>query len=229
VNSARKQGDNNPDAPKCRQCGTCCKKGGPSFHTEDKPLIEKGIIPARFLYTIRKGETAHDNIGGGLMTMPSDIIKIKGSRGTWTCVFYDHFEKNCKIYSDRPLECRALNCRDTREIEKINSEKRLTRKDLLGSAGGLWELIEDHQQQCDYGKVAACVRMLNNSGKEKGLKDLGKILRYDNDLRVMAIDKGYVKPDMLEFLLGRPITETVSAYGVNVTIEKQFVRVSPVL
>jgi Fe-S-cluster containining protein len=34
---------------KCIRCGTCCKKGGPSFHLEDKMLIEKGIILSKYL------------------------------------------------------------------------------------------------------------------------------------------------------------------------------------
>ena len=46
----------------CKRCGTCCKKGGPCFHVEDKMLIEKGVILIKYLYTIRKGEPAYDKI-----------------------------------------------------------------------------------------------------------------------------------------------------------------------
>lgn len=47
----------------CMRCGTCCEKGGPGFHQEDRMLIEKGRIPLKYLYTIRKGEFAYDKIG----------------------------------------------------------------------------------------------------------------------------------------------------------------------
>ncbi len=50
---------------KCKQCGTCCRKSSPSFHKEDKPLIEKGVIPSKHLFTIRKGEPAYENVKGG--------------------------------------------------------------------------------------------------------------------------------------------------------------------
>ncbi|MBT8367361.1 MAG: YkgJ family cysteine cluster protein, partial [Deltaproteobacteria bacterium] len=91
----------------CTRCGTCCQKGGPSFHQEDRMLIDKGVIPARCLFTIRRGESAYDNVKGCLMPVDSDIIKIKGKEGTWTCIFFDAHNKGCSIYSHRPLECRA--------------------------------------------------------------------------------------------------------------------------
>ncbi|MGD9193367.1 MAG: hypothetical protein PVH58_15695, partial [Desulfobacterales bacterium] len=61
----------------CMRCGTCCEKGGPSFHHDDRMLIEKGIILSKNLYTIRRGELAYDNVQGCLRAVESDIIKIK--------------------------------------------------------------------------------------------------------------------------------------------------------
>lgn len=46
----------------CRRCGTCCEKGGPALHTDDRMLIENGHIPARYLFTIREGEPVVDNV-----------------------------------------------------------------------------------------------------------------------------------------------------------------------
>ena len=46
----------------CVRCGTCCGKGGPAFHHEDKMLIEQGIILSKHLYTIRAGEPVYDNV-----------------------------------------------------------------------------------------------------------------------------------------------------------------------
>ena len=50
-------------------------------------LIDKEVIPSRYLYTIRKGELARDNVKGRLMPVDSDIIKIKGKEGGWMCIF----------------------------------------------------------------------------------------------------------------------------------------------
>ena len=50
---SRKPAEAKPAKPisECMRCGTCCKKGGPSFHHADKTLIEAGVIESKYLYT----------------------------------------------------------------------------------------------------------------------------------------------------------------------------------
>lgn len=62
----------------CRRCGTCCEKGGPSLHLADKPLVVDGQIPARCLFTLRKGERVRDNVAGTLVPLEREIVKIRG-------------------------------------------------------------------------------------------------------------------------------------------------------
>ncbi|MCP4754949.1 MAG: hypothetical protein GY866_29075, partial [Proteobacteria bacterium] len=73
----------------CIRCGKCCSKGGPAFHLQDRELLEKGAIHSRDIYTIRKGEPAHDNVKGGLFPVSTDIIKIKGQEDSWACIFLE--------------------------------------------------------------------------------------------------------------------------------------------
>ena len=122
----------------CQRCGTCCEKGGPALHQEDRHLVDGGRVPASALFTIRRGELARNTVKGTLSPVTQEIIKIKGKPGRWTCLFFDDSTKGCGIYADRPLECRALNCRDTRQIERVYEGTRLTRKDLLSGIEGLW-------------------------------------------------------------------------------------------
>jgi Fe-S-cluster containining protein len=161
----------------CRRCGICCKKGGPSFHSEDKFLIEEGFILSKYLYTIRIGERVYDNVKGRLLPTDSEIIKIRGKNGTWTCVFFDERENRCDIYENRPTECRVLKCWDTREIEKIYCKNRLTRKELLSEVKGLWELIEDHESRCSH-------LMLNQLLKEADIRkeEIRLMLAYDKEI-----------------------------------------------
>ena len=60
----------------CHRCGTCCEKGGPSLHREDRPMIDDGRIPARCLFTIRRGERVRDNVKGTLVPLSEEVIKI---------------------------------------------------------------------------------------------------------------------------------------------------------
>jgi Fe-S-cluster containining protein len=200
----------------CSRCGTCCEKGGPCFHLEDRKLIDKGLIPTRYLYTIRKGELAHDNVKGCLMPVDSDIIKIKGKEGRWTCIFFDKLNRGCTLYNDRPQECRALKCWDTRELEQIYAASRLTRKDLVSQVKGLWDLIEDHQARCDYKKIQDLIKNLTGVKRNQARRKLLEIIHYDLEIRDLVISKGGLDADMLDFLFGRPLTQTLGNYGIEI-------------
>lgn len=212
----------------CARCGTCCKKGGPSFHHEDKELIDKGIILSKFLYTIREGELSYDNVKECLLPAASDIIKIKSQKGSWTCVFFNENENECTIYDDRPLECRVLACWDTREIEKMYSKNRLTRKDLLSSVEGLWDLVKDHQHRCAYDRLKRFLDDLKEGKKDdEAAKGIHEIIEYDTRIRQMVAEKGGLDPAMVDFLFGRPITETIRMYGFKIVRKGDKYRLVP--
>ena len=210
--------DPKPDTPTkdCIRCGTCCEKGGPGFHQDDRQLIDQGVIPSRYLFTIRKGEFAYDNVNGCLKPVDSDIIKIKGKEDTWTCIFFDEANKECSIYEDRPLECRALKCWDTRELEQIYAGRRLTREDLVSEVEGLWDLIKEHQERCDYVKIQNLVKDLEGSHKNNARRKLAEIIKYDIEIRELVVSKGRMDPEMLDFLFGRPLTKTLPNCGIKV-------------
>ena len=196
----------------CICCGTCCKKGGPCFHLADKHLIDKGIILSKYLFTIRKGELAYDNVSQELLPLSSELIKIIGKKDSSTCIFFNENEKKCKIYKNRPVECKALKCWDTRKIEKIYSKNRLTRKDLLFDIEGLWELIKDHQSRCSYEKIKELLQKQDNS-KNAIQKEILEIIRYDTQIRHLVVKKGGMDSEILDFLFGRPLTVTIKPFG----------------
>ena len=200
----------------CIRCGTCCEKGGPCFHIEDQMLIENGKIPSKYLYTIRQGELAYDNVQGCLMPVDSDIIKIKGKKDSWTCIFFDESNKRCTIYDIRPLECRVLKCWDTHQLEQIYADNRLTRADLVSKIKGLWDLIEDHQHRCDHKKIQLLINDLAGSNRNHVRRKLLKIIRYDAEIRKLVVSRGELDSEILDFLFGRPLTETLRNYGIRI-------------
>ena len=208
----RNEDENGTD---CRQCGTCCKKGGPSFHMGDRRLIDSGIIPGDRLFTIRKGEPAHENVQRRLVSVKTDIIKIKGKPGRWECCYYDDRTHRCGIYPDRPEECRVLSCRDTRPIEALHATQRLTRKDLLSEVRGIWELIEDHQQRCDYDTIFKLHECMKSSRDTEAKKRLREILAYDRQIRLTLIENS-VAADLMDFLFGRPLADTLPPLGIQI-------------
>lgn len=201
---------------RCRRCGTCCEKGGPSLHRNDRQLVEQGLIPARCLFTIRKGERVIDNVRGVPESLAEEIVKIKGLRaGLWSCMFYDRSTRGCRIYDHRPIECRALNCRDTRPIETIYRSARLTRRDLLGGVQGLWELIVDHEQRCSYRGLQTLVEEgLDGAGLKKETCIL-EILRLDLHIRRLTVERGQLDGRMLDFIFGRPLSDTIKMFEIR--------------
>ena len=201
----------NAHITECMRCGICCKKGGPSFHLADKHLIDEGIILTKYLFTIRKGELAYDNVRHELLPLSSELIKIKGKNNSNICIFFNESEKKCEIYNNRPTECKALKCWDTREIEQIYSKNRLTRKDLLFDIEGLWELVEDHQARCSYEKIKKTLQLQDNS-KNAIQKEIRQIIRYDTEIRHLVVKKGGMDSKILDFLFGQPLAVKLKSF-----------------
>lgn len=204
------------DKSSCRRCGTCCKKGGPSFHLNDRAIIDSGAIQLKHLYTIREKELAWDNVRGGVLPAPTDIIKIKSRSGGRVCVFHDEVTAACTVYTHRPAECRALNCRDTRGIEAIYEKNRLTRKELLEGVAGLWELVEDHQMRCSYDTILPLAEEVRKQTRADAVQELLYLVRYDLHFRDLVVQKGGTDPEMLDFLFGRPLTVTLKSFGIEI-------------
>jgi Fe-S-cluster containining protein len=198
----------------CQRCGTCCKKGGPSFHQVDKVLIESGEIPATYLYTIRKGEMAYDNVRQCLEPVSSDIIRIKGKGNSWTCLFFDEAQAACTIYENRPIECRALKCWDTAELEALYAQKRLKREDLLAGIEGLWDLIKYHQQHCNYDTILALIKALDRDKSGNARQKIAERIQLDNEIRKRVVSQRGLDADMLDFLFGRPLAQTLKHFGL---------------
>jgi len=190
----------------CRRCGTCCEKGGPALHSADRELVESGRLPLKHLFTIRPGEPVRDNVKGGITRCDSDIIKIKGRPGTWSCHFFDSKGKACACYEDRPLECRILDCRSPELLESLYNRDRLPRRALLSSMSGIWDLVEDHEHRCSLDVVFRLLETSKTPQDPESQKALTFILHYDTHIRRLVVEKGKMDPEILDFLFGRPLT-----------------------
>ncbi len=202
----------------CIRCGTCCMKGGPALHDEDKQIIDQGDIPLTALYTIRKGELARDNVSGGMIRLHAEIIKIKSRPDSSACIYFNDTDASCKIYDNRPVECRTLECWNTKKIESIYAQNRLTRCLVLKTVEWLTDLVQTHEAECSLDRIQVLVKN-RESGDSTATCGLSEIINYDFHLRNLAAEKGKIAPDMHDFLFGRPLSELFS-HQFGVKIEK---------
>jgi hypothetical protein len=146
-----------------------------------------------------------------LAQVAGDIIKIKGGSGTWACRFLDDGLNACRIYADRPLECRALACWNTAEIERIYAIDRLTREDLISDIAGLWELVVEHQERCDVERIRRLRMTEDGPRAARRSRELAEIIRYDTELRNLVVARAGLEAGMTDFLFGRPLQQVLSA------------------
>lgn len=222
---------NMPKQNECTRCGACCEQGGPALHKADVPAaLAKGIVKRSDVYTIRKGETVYNNFEQKLMTLPEEIIKIKGIDGqSSACMFYDSSKKGCSIYPDRPYECEALKCWDTSDMESICSADRLCRKDLLPDDTPLTELMAAHEERCSYILLNELLHRIKEAddASEVTEKVIDQI-RFDYYLREFVSDKFKIKSDELALFFGRPMIKTIETFGLHVRQENDVFLLAPI-
>lgn len=183
----------------------------------DHELVESGKIPLKCLFTIRQGEPAYDNVRGFISPAATDIIKIKGAaENDATCCFLDQEQVECRIYDNRPIECRKLTCWDTRAVTAIYEKERLTRDHLLSRLPGLYDLVAEHQERCGYAHVARYAKLIHKENCPPNMiEELLAIIRYDQSLRQVTVERTRLDPGLLEFLFGRPMSETIRLYKIK--------------
>ena len=175
-----------------------------------------GAIPLGRLVTIRAGEPVYDNVKGMHAPAQSDIIKISSKDGRADCHYLDPKTSRCRIYGKRPLECRILECWNTCALEKIYQQDRLNRRDLIAGMDGLWDLVETHQEQCNYGRLKILVEQCRKTRSTPPDPALFQMLRYDMALRRLVCEKSPAFEKNLSFLFGLPLITTIRRLGIKI-------------
>jgi Fe-S-cluster containining protein len=169
--------------PYCLRCGDCCQLGSPSLHPEDAELLSLGVLSARQIYTLRRGEPVKFNIDGRLGALSSELIKIKQHQDKHHCIFYEKnqrgcpselikikqhqekhhcifYEKNqrgCTIYDNRPLQCRVQACWAPEGLEKLWQQAKLTRRHLIKEDQDLLEMLDGLSAGSTTGRDRSCL------------------------------------------------------------------------
>ncbi|HDH97896.1 MAG TPA: YkgJ family cysteine cluster protein [Deltaproteobacteria bacterium] len=195
----------------CIRCGTCCEKGGPTLHFEDKIFLQKGTLRPTHLFTLRAGELAYHPLDQRLVELSNEMIKIKGKDGSSACTFYDAEHQACSIYEDRPLECRVLKCWDTAEVEGLFMKDLLSRLDLCPKGSVAAEMISAYERSFPperlYGLLSEAA---STEGAQQTNPGIEQMVSTDEAFRQKVVETLGFKEDELEFFFGRPVKALVA-------------------
>jgi Fe-S-cluster containining protein len=198
----------------CIRCGTCCKKGGPVLHHEDKKILRNHHAAYEHLITIRKGELTYNPLSETVEQAYHEMVKVAGKGDTWSCCFYREEDSSCMIYEHRFLECRLLKCWEPTELMRIIGQHTIRRSDIINHDDPVLSIIEKHEKECSLLEVQ---KLINEAsfGKDssKALRRLSELVQKDMALRSYALSDLKLKPEFALFIFGRTLIKIVRDSG----------------
>ena len=202
----------------CDCCGTCCRKGGPALHTEDRRLVETGVLGLGDLITIRRGEYVLQPLTDKPLPAKEEFLKIQGKGTDWCCKFLDNELSTCTIYSNRPLACRLLKCWDTDDVLAVAGRELLNRFSLVPENNPVYSLMKKHDDECPVPDLTS----LNTQLSEKKYRDdtlatLTGLVNRDLQIRLYTAKKFHLSIADELFCFGRPIFQLLVRVGISVT------------
>jgi Fe-S-cluster containining protein len=209
----------------CVRCGECCGKGSPTLLTADLALFQQDTLTWNEVYTLRAGEqvTSRD---GQVTTLKEERLKVREVPGSRQCWFYLAASRSCRIYENRPEQCRRQNCWGEAPRPPAAAQL-LSRRDLLAAVPEVWDLVCAHQERCNCTMVLQALAALDG-GQEEAAEPLFEALHFDHYLRQMLLDDWELSPAAIELLLGRPLTEFLKGHGLAATLTPEGVfRLEP--
>lgn len=198
----------------CERCGTCCIKGGPALHIEDKKLLVHKNIDRESLITIRKGEPVFSLEEDGTELAENEIVKLKGKHSEWSCIFYDQKTFSCLNYLHRPLECILLKCWDTVELKAIAGKRLLSRFDIISQNEPVIKYIHNHEKECSLGILNQLNIKPNKTIDKSILAELTELVNKDLALRSEAQMHLNFNLDLELFYFGRPVFKILSQFAL---------------
>jgi hypothetical protein len=107
-------------------------------------------------------------------------------------------------------------CWNPQAFQDLWQQEKLARHDLLSEDQDLLGLLEAHDQRCGPEKLDAAIKEIHQSRDLTGLDQVLEMLRQDMAFRTFLKSRLNREDEELDFLLGRPLTHLVRAYGFRV-------------
>ncbi len=196
----------------CVRCGECCELSSPTLLYPDLALFQQEVLTWNEVYTLRPGEQVTSREGKAT-TLQEERLKVREVPGSRQCWFYLAATRSCRIYEQRPEQCRRQQCWGE-EAPAPAPEELLTREALLAGVPEVWDLVRAHQERCALSRVLKALQGLETDPDAAG-DALFDALHFDHYLRRMLEKEWELSPGAVEFILGQPLTRFLQDHGIN--------------
>ncbi|MEW6541121.1 MAG: YkgJ family cysteine cluster protein [Bacillota bacterium] len=201
----------------CIRCGTCCLKGGPTLHHEDKKLLLNGHAGYEHLVTIRKGEAVFDPVLGAPRPTGHELVKVRGKGNGWSCCLFDERSSACRVYEHRFLECRLLKCWDPADLVAVIGVHTIVRTDVINPGDPVRQVIMAHEKECPPDEVRVLIDGLSRGeDRTKTLAALTRLARRDLAVRRYARTEMGLRAEHEYFIFGRPLSRILASHGIMI-------------
>ncbi len=199
----------------CLRCGECCLRFGPTLLLSDLQLLADEVVTWNDLYTLRPGdmETSRE---GTPVALQEERLKIREVPGSQQCMFYLAATQTCRIYEDRPEQCRLQHCWGEPPPPAKPSDF-LSREHLFAQVPEIRDLIMAHEERCNLTNLRKSLEELA-AGKEEASEALFEALHFDHYLRKMFQEEWGLSAAATELILGRPVTRFLKDMGFQATL-----------
>ena len=122
----------------CVRCGQCCSNSSPTLHPDDLSLIRKGVIHPDHVVVLLPGQKGFSYSENRVVVLKEERIKIREKSPGEGCSFYEEGSRSCRIYEDRPVQCRKQACWAPEELLAILNGPFLTCEQIDRALGRIW-------------------------------------------------------------------------------------------
>jgi Fe-S-cluster containining protein len=199
----------------CLRCGECCLRSGPTLLLSDLQLLQDETITWKDLYTLRPGDMGTSREGTPV-ALQEERLKIREVPGSQQCMFYLAATRGCRIYGNRPEQCRLQHCWGE-PPPTPSPEEFLTREHLFAQVPEIRDLIRAHEERCNLTSLRKSLEELA-AGREEASEALFEALHFDHYLRKMFEEEWGLTPAVTELILGRPVTRFLKDMGFQATL-----------
>jgi Fe-S-cluster containining protein len=209
----------------CLCCGECCEKSSPTLLVQDLPLFTQEVLTWNEVYALPLGDLEASG-EEKLVFLTEERLKVREVPGSHQCWFYQAARQRCRIYEQRPEQCRRQQCWGEPPPAPETGEF-LNREHLFGQVPEIWDLIAAHQERCDRNKVREALLGVAQ-GREEAGNVLFEALHFDHHLRQMLLKEWELNAAAVDLLLGRSLSNFLRDLGFNAKLTPEGVfRIEP--